>query len=613
MKAFKTVNDTWLISETTRLFGLTLTETGKIEAPQGKLVTLVYNGENLPLLPGQYEGDVVLEVTDEISYQDAPLRAAVALVDGQYVPEKSVTAAAVGGTVENDFVRGVSVTSMEEAVNGIFASIPEGNNTVIEHITLNMLGNGGNDFIGYGAAIAACGKGKLTVNASDITTHGAARGAIYAGENVELEVNDSRLHTKGGVLNAEYEDTIKTTLPGVMRRVPWMLGLRGNCRATNLLDYANATYNRCDITADGWGVMSTDGVKRCRMKINDSNVSITGSSGYGALTIGDCVVDFQNSTVNVPDYGMVMLMGKGSGSFQNGTVVNSGRFATMSSMNSGLLEVTNATLNTGETTFLVRGCSTEFKVDHSTLNAKNGIILQVMNGDDPGNPKGYYMDPTEPDTPMEGRDLYTAVPGTDVVATFRNMALSGDMFNGSSENQGDTGGANLLSGGPGELPAGGPPANMPPMGDFPPMPAGGPLADMPPMGDFPPMPEGEMPDGFSMPSFGGPNVKNMSVTLENVDYTGCISASVSCHRVEKVCKENCEELGEVVNFPQEAINNGVIVSLQKGTSWHVTSTCYLTSLSLEEGTQVHASHFTVNGVETSLQPGLYCGKIVITP
>ena len=95
MKVFQTVHDTWMISETTRLFGLTLTENGRITAPEGKLVTLVYNGENIPLLPGQYEGDVVLEVTDAIRYQDTDFRAAVALVDGKYVPEQSVTAAAV--------------------------------------------------------------------------------------------------------------------------------------------------------------------------------------------------------------------------------------------------------------------------------------------------------------------------------------------------------------------------------------------------------------------------------------------------------------------------------------------------------------------------------------
>ena len=595
MKVFQTVHDTWMISETTRLFGLTLTETGRITAPEGKLVTLVYNGENIPLLPGQYEGDVVLEVTDAIRYQDTAFRAAVALVDGKYVPEQSVTAAAVGGSVQDGRISGISVTSMEEAVNGIYASIPENGEAVIEHACLTMLGNGGNDFIGYGAAIAACGNGKLTVNASDITTHGAARGAIYAGEHVELEVNDTRIHTKGGVLNADYQDTIKTTLPGVMRRVPWMLGLRGNCRATNLLDYANATYNRCDITADGWGVLSTDGVKRCRMKVNDSNIEITGTSGYGALSIGDCVVDFDNSTVKAADYGMVLMMGKGSGSFRNGTVVDSGRFATMSSMNSGILEVSDATLNTGETTFLVRGCSTEFHVEKSKLSTGNGIILQVMNGDDPGNPEGFYMDPAEPDAPVVGRDLFTAKPGTDVVAIFANMALEGNMYNGSSENTGDTGGANLL--------AGGPPAGMPPMGDFPPMPAGGPPDGVPPMG--------ELPDGFPMPDISGTNAKNLSVSFQNVQYSGCISASVSRHRVEKITKENCEELGEVTNQACEAVNNGVIVSLDADSKWNVTDVCYLTALDIEEGAVVRAARMTVDGTERTIKPGYYQGKIVL--
>lgn len=96
MKEFKTVTDVWQITETTRLFGLTLTESGKITAPEGKLVTLVYNGENLPLLPGQYEGDVVLEVTDALKYQNLDFRAAVVFEDGKPVPEKSVKSMAVG-------------------------------------------------------------------------------------------------------------------------------------------------------------------------------------------------------------------------------------------------------------------------------------------------------------------------------------------------------------------------------------------------------------------------------------------------------------------------------------------------------------------------------------
>ncbi|MGN0998896.1 MAG: hypothetical protein ACI4PO_05035, partial [Faecousia sp.] len=438
MKQFKTVDQEWKIQETTRLFGLTLTETGTITAPPGKQVTLVYNGENLPLVPGQYEGDVVLEVTDVLKYQGLDFRAAVVLEDGKYVPEKSVQAAAVGGEIRENLVSGVTFVSREEAVNGIFVSIPQGTETVIENVKLDLSGNGGSDFAGWGAAISGCGKGKLTVNNADITTHGAARVAIYAGEEVALEVNDSVIRTRGGVLNADYTDTIKTTPPGVMRRVPWMLGLRGNCRATNLLDYATATYNRCDISADGWGVMSTDGVKRCRMQINDSNIEITGSSGYGTLSIGDCVVDFKNSFVKAGDYGMVALMGKGSGSFRDGTVVNAGRFATMSSMNQGLIAVSDATLNSGESTFLVKGCGTEFQVDRARLNPGNGILLQVMDNDDPGNPTGYFMEPEAPDVPLEGRDLFSATPGTDVVASFSNMSMTGDILNGSSNRKADT-------------------------------------------------------------------------------------------------------------------------------------------------------------------------------
>ena len=628
MQPFKKVDNVWTITETTRLFGLTLTETGKIVAPEGKLVTLVYNGENIPLEPGQYEGDVVLEVTDVLKYQDLDFRAAVTFENGKAVPEKSVTAMAQGAEITDAGVSGVTIISREEAVNGVFASIPEGGTFTVDNATINMLGNGGSDFAGWGAAISGAGKGKLIVNNSDITTQGAARVAIYAGENVELEVNDTTIHTKGGVLPADYEDTIKTTPPGVMRRVPWMLGLRGNCRATNLLDYATATYNRCDITADGWGVMSTDGVKKCRMKINDSNIETTGKHGYGALSIGDCVVDISNSTVKTGDYGMIMMMGKGSGSFKNGTVVNSGRFATMSSMNTGVVEVDDATLNTGETTFVVKGCSTEFRVNNAKINPGNGIILQVMDNDDPGNPTGYYSEPEEEDKPIEGRDLLTAVAGTDVVASFSNMTLKGDMYNGSSDRKADTGGDNLLMAGgppPGE---GGAPAGGPPSGGMPPMGAGGPPSGgfpgggfpgaggppsggMPPMGgDMPPM--GDMPEGFSMPSFGGPAAKNMAVTLKNVEYTGRITASVSKHRVPKVSKENCEELGEAVNTPGPVCNNGVIVSLEEGTVWTVTADCYLSSLTIAEGTEVKGAKLTVDGAAAELKPGTYTGDVRLT-
>ena len=48
-------------------------------------------------------------------------------------------------------------------------------------------------------------------------------------------------------------------------------------------------------------------------------------------------------------------------------------------------------------------------------NPGNGIVLQVMDSDDPGNPTGYYAEPEAADEPMEDRDLLTAKAGTDVI------------------------------------------------------------------------------------------------------------------------------------------------------------------------------------------------------
>lgn len=114
-----------------------------------------------------------------------------------------------------------------------------------------------------------------------------------------------------------------------------------------------------------------------------------------------------------------------------------------------------------------------------------------------------------------------------------------------------------------------------------------------------------------MPSFGGPAAKNLGVTLKNVTYTGCISASISKHRVPKVSKENCEELGEVVNTPAPVINNGVIVSLDEKTVWTVTSDCYLSSLTIAPGAVINGARLLVEGQEKELKPGTYTGNVAL--
>ena len=135
--------------------------------------------------------------------------------------------------------------------------------------------------------------------------------------------------------------------------------------------------------------------------------------------------------------------------------------------------------------------------------------------------------------------------------------------------------------------------------------------------------------------FGPPSPRNMAITLVSADITGVISASTAAHILPHIeypigmdevtgqpyinegHEEDYKYLGVVTNTPGPAINNGVIVSLDADSSWTLTDTCYLTSLTLEEGSVVAGLGgadvtMTVDGVETPIAPGAYSGAIVLS-
>ncbi len=81
--------------------------------------------------------------------------------------------------------------------------------------------------------------------------------------------------------------------------------------------------------------------------------------------------------------------------------------------------------------------------------------------------------------------------------------------------------------------------------------------------------------------------------------------------MEKVFKDNCEELGEVENTAQPVVNNGVIVTLKNGAVWNVAGTSYLSSLTIDESSKVVGT-LTVDGKETPVVPGTYTGALTLT-
>jgi hypothetical protein len=606
--------ETWVINETTRVNVLTVAEGATLTVPEGFALTLtasrVETGQALvttaglatALRPGVYSYAVLtVAQANMVPYYTSgppgtppslaatfPFRQAL-YVDAAGVGEgKSVLDAVVGGRVTDAFANNVNITSTGENFAGIFVG---GGTYAINDATISFTGNGRSDFIGTGAAIVGTGGATVVVDGADIRNRGVARPGIVADGGANVIVKNSHIHTYSGVLPADYVGTIDTLQ---MRSVPWMLGLSGNVRATNLLGTnTKASYINSYIASEGWGVLSTDGCTTPKLTAINSHIA-TGADGYGSYGIGDATERFLGCTFDVGTYATISR-----GSFlyygdsdraavaqlntdlglgltadelaalpEQKTVVNSDRFGIMWH-GGGTLDISGGTVfNTKEATLLDKGQAITITVDGSEgakLNPENHVIMQVMDDDDAGPnmaeggaTSNTYVEPTAPAEREADHNLYLA-DSTDAVATFSNITLAGDFYNSTR---------------------------------------GGMVA-----GPFGP------PSSSS---------KNLGLTFDNATITGVISASTATHTGHTtIPAADYRYLGAVTNTPAPSVNNGVIVSLTDGSKWIVTGSSYLTSLSLETGSSIGAPigssvSMTVNGQARLFRPGTYTGAIVLT-
>lgn len=602
--------DTWVVTETTRLHGLVIDEGAVITAPEGYSLSLTVNGVETgselittagvetEIAPGAYLGNIVLTAAAEnlVDYAPAgppstphvifPFRQALYLDETGVVAEKSVPSAVMGRKRTGGALGNMLIRSEGENFNGIFAAA--GDRTV-RNVKIDFFGNGRSDFAGYGAAVMSTGEStRLVLDRAIIVTEGVVRTAAVADHGSNLVVKNSYLQTYDGVLPADYIPTIDTAQ---MRSVPWMLSLSGNCRATNLLGTdTKASYINSYIGAEGWGVLSTDGCTMPRLTAINSTIAITGEDGYGSYGIGDATERFLGCTFDVATYatisrGSFLYYGDSDPAViaqlnadldlgltarelrrikKRPTIVNSRRFGIMWH-GGGTLDISGGTVfNTGETTFLDKGQAIAVTVDGAhgaQLNPGNGIILQVMDDDDPGpapdmTNTGVYVEPTGEVEKDTDHDIYAA-DDTDALATFSNIELEGSFYNSTR-------------------------------------------------------------GGIVQGPFGPPSSisKNLGLTFVNTVITGLITASDAHHNIPVITAEEYYELGEVNNTPTPAVNNGVIVALKEGSTWTVPGTCYLTGLTIDTNSVVQASPgqnvtMTVDGEPIAIAPGSFAGAIVL--
>jgi hypothetical protein len=624
---------TWVVNETTKLSSLTIPNGANITAPKGYRVTMIVNGvetgqvlETWPgvdykFAPGTYKGDIVLTVTEanDVSRESGgggtgagkaaayPFRQALYLDKDGINDGKSVLAAVQGEKPAGFDIKNINIKSKGTfyknpaslggtGFNGIYAA---GGSYNLENIKINFFGDGRSDFVGFGTAVVASGKGtRLVLDNATINTQGIVRSGVIATGGSSLIVKNSKIQVKNGVLPPDYVNTMDTSQ---MRSSLWISGIQGTTRATSLLGVGTlAAYINSNISFEGWGGLSTDGARESKLIAINCKINNTGKSGYGQYNNSNVVTKILGCEFNVAsvgsaaDSGSVYLgdstreavealdkeLGLGLTSEElksipvKHTVINSGFQGVLWHGTGCALTISGGTvIKSKDTVFIDKSAYTDIQVDGSQgarLNAGNGVIMQVMDDDEPtynwqtGVWVDFYEDPTGPVAKDDSHDIYSA-KGTDALAKFSNIELKGNFYNSARGGQ-----------------------KKSPMGE-----------------------------GTTDVS------KNLGLTFDKANITGVISASNALHFYNgkyypKIGKNDLIVFNRVINTPSPAVNNGVIVNLTNGSKWTVTGTSYLTTLVLDGSSSVTtrkgASVFmTIDGNKTEIRPGqTYTGAIVVS-
>jgi hypothetical protein len=116
--------------------------------------------------------------------------------------------------------------------------------------------------------------------------------------------------------------------------------------------------------------------------------------------------------------------------------------------------------------------------------------------------------------------------------------------------------------------------------------------------------------------FGSSMTTFVPLTDESGDY---VAAGEKQHDLYEgvIIPADATYLGDLINTPAPAVNNGMLVTLTGGTVWTVTGTSYLTGLTIDDAQIVAPEgatvEMTVNGEKTEIKNGnTYSGDIVLT-
>ena len=378
---------------------------------------------------------------DSIGGDDYAYDAALYVTADGISEEKSTTDRITAGTYDAESASGVVISDSESGHNGILVY---NTNYTISNAEITMLtdadGSDTCDFSGKGTAIAAFGSdANVTITDSTIHTAGVATMPIFADDGATVTVQSSLLQSDGGTLNSDYLNTPSQTL---MVAPPWILGIMGNARCSNMMG-RDTTTNVIDseTSAGAWAVLSTDAGDDMYLNVYNSSLTLNNAdesaaaalqaeggqisetldnpytvnygSGYGTYVIGRAVETFAGSEINVGTYATIFTGGSATytaleagqtyelknhagettatyeATEDKTTVIHSDTFGFMAHQNTNTITIEKGTVvDSGYTTFLVKtGSSNQVltaNVDDAVIT-NGGVLIQVMDNDDATN------------------------------------------------------------------------------------------------------------------------------------------------------------------------------------------------------------------------------------
>ncbi|MBQ9815836.1 MAG: hypothetical protein IJM53_09140 [Lachnospiraceae bacterium] len=454
-----------------------------ISAPEGKVLVLVVDKAQRDLIPGScYDVEdsyeiVPVAVTRIGGPSAAPwigakeeekatyyFRQGLLVDGGKIVDNASVTDIIADGSYDEKSAEGVTVKALGTHFNGIL--IDNGSSFKISDSKLYAYGDGGDDLAGWGATVMADNKSELEISNSYIENAGAIRCALYVDNTSIAKVKDTVIYTKE---TPDTYDGFANLTPGMMKRVPFALGMEGTIRSLNVMADGQGKFKDCIVVSTGWGALSTDsgtaydicgtyaleaedtlgGIGTLEVaqdgkdytavkEVNGVKYGFTvGGSGY--VTYADSGIHnmFKNVEFYSPDYIQVMGSGR-SGSTYIDSYLLSGHTAFMTQQTGGgTFELTNTKLdtvdaliqmksgaaNTGFSNIVVDNCEINFS--GTSTRDDDGILAELIESDDAGNPG--ITTYTINDTPEEA--VLTKSSVSDSSATFKNGTYKGNIYN----------------------------------------------------------------------------------------------------------------------------------------------------------------------------------------